>query len=185
MRGAGRHARRRCGAKLKPRGRGRPPCSLIGGRAPARAVLAQRVSTGGLATSSLDRRAATMSIAGDGDADASPLPVDRDRVGGSAGSSGAAGPLPSPAALTADSPAADEPRTAASRPRATPARERRRAGTSRSGSLPRCSTGPGSRPACWPPGCRSGCSSRWRSSGTGCDSRIPSCPGDRTSGSGC
>ncbi len=82
-------------AKLKPRGARAGSLLILGGRGTARAFLAQRVSTGGMATSSAAAAPVTGAPARDGaaEADASPLPSTRPPAGAT-GSSGAAAPLP-------------------------------------------------------------------------------------------
>jgi THUMP domain-like len=78
-------------AKLKPRGGNAATLLVSGGRGSARAILAQRVSTGGLPTSSA-AELGTGSPASEA-GDESPLPSTRPAVD-TAGSSGAAAPLP-------------------------------------------------------------------------------------------
>ena len=84
-------------AKLKPRGTRAATLLVLGGPRRTTAILAQRVSTGGLATSSLGAELATGSPASVGDG--SPLPsTDRGTGAGAAvaGSSPAAGPFVGP-----------------------------------------------------------------------------------------
>ena len=81
--------------KLKPRGAQAATLLLIGGSGAVRAVLAQRVSTGGLATSSPAGELVMRSPATE--AAASPLPSTRPPEG-AAGSSGAVDPSPFPTA---------------------------------------------------------------------------------------
>ena len=77
-------------AKLKPRGTRTATLILVGGQRAARAILAQRVSSGGLARSSAGAEVATGSLSCE--SDASPLPTDP------AGSCGADAPLAVPPA---------------------------------------------------------------------------------------
>jgi hypothetical protein len=78
-------------AKLKPRGTQAATLLLVGGRGTARAILAQRVSTGGFGNSSPAGEPAIRSPARD--VDGSPLP-ETGPLSPWAGSSGAADPFP-------------------------------------------------------------------------------------------
>ena len=78
-------------AKLKPRGARAATLLIVGGRGAARAILAQRVSSGGMATSSPPAALVTGSPASEGGA--SPLPSTRPPAG-TTGSTGLAAPLP-------------------------------------------------------------------------------------------